>query len=40
MKIETIEFFSALAAEMNAHPERYQPLGEADMDAVIVMRDV
>ena len=40
MKIQTIEFFTALAAEMNAHPERYRPLGEADMDAVIVMRDV
>ena len=39
MNIDTIEFFSALAAEMNAHPERYQPLGEADMDAIIVMRD-
>jgi len=39
MKIETVEFFTALAAGMNAHPERYQPLGEADMDAVIVMRD-
>ncbi len=38
MKIETLEFFTALAAEMNAHPERYRPLGEADMDAVIVMR--
>ena len=39
MKIDTLEFFSALAIEMNDHPERYQPLGEADMDAVIVMRD-
>ena len=39
MKIDTLEFFSALATEMNAHPERYQPLGEADMDVVIVMRD-
>ncbi len=39
MKIDTLEFFSALAVEMNAHPERYQPLGEADMDVVIVMRD-
>jgi hypothetical protein len=38
MKIDTIDFFAALAAEMNANPERYQPLGEADMDAVIVMR--
>ena len=39
MKIETIEFFNALAAEMNTDPERFRPLGEADMDAVIVMRD-
>ena len=39
MKIDTVEFFAALATEMNAHPDRYQPLGEADMDVVIVMRD-
>ena len=39
MKVQSLEFFTALAAEMNAHPERYRPLGEADMDAVIVMRD-
>ena len=39
MNVDTLEFFAALAAEMNAHPERYQPLGEADMDVVIVMRD-
>lgn len=38
MNIDTLEFFSALASEMNAHPERYQPLGEADMDVIIVMR--
>ena len=38
MKIDSLEFFAALAAETNAHPERYRPLGEADMDAVIVMR--
>jgi hypothetical protein len=39
MKIHTLDFFTRLAAEMNAHPELYRPLGEADMDAVIVMRD-
>jgi hypothetical protein len=39
MRIDTTEFFSALAAEMNIHPERFQPLGEADMDVVIVMRN-
>ena len=39
MKVDTIALFSGLAAEMNAHPERYRPLGEADMDVVVVMRD-
>ena len=39
MNINSLELFTALAAEMNAHPDRYRPLGEADMDAVIVMRD-
>jgi hypothetical protein len=39
MKIDALDFFTRLAAEMNAHPELYRPLGEADMDAVIVMRD-
>lgn len=38
MKIDSAEFFEALAALMNANPERYRPLGEADMDVVIVMR--
>lgn len=37
MKIDTLELFTALAAEMNAHPDQFRPLGEADMDAVIVM---
>ena len=39
MNVNSLELFTALAAEMNAHPDRYRPLGEADMDAVIVMRD-
>ncbi len=39
MRIDSLPFFAALAAEMNSHPERYQPLGEADMDVVVVMRD-
>ena len=37
MKIDSVELFTALAAEMNAHPDQFRPLGEADMDAVIVM---
>ena len=39
MNVDTLDLFTALAAEMNAHPERYRPLGEADMDVVVVMRD-
>lgn len=35
--IDDIAFFEALAAEMNAHPERYRLYGEADMDTVLVM---
>lgn len=38
MKIDTIAFFEALAAEMNAHPERYQILGDADMVGTVVMQ--
>lgn len=38
MKIDTIQFFEALAAEMNAHPERYQILGDADMVGTVVMQ--
>ena len=37
MKIDSVEFFAALATEMNAHPERFQILGDADMVAAIVM---
>jgi len=37
MRIDSLDLFTALAAEMNAHPDRFRPLGEADMDAVIVM---
>lgn len=37
MRIDTVDFFADLATEMNAHPERYRPLGEADMDVVVVM---
>jgi len=31
-------FFEALAAEMNAHPERFTILGDCDMVAALVMR--
>ncbi len=35
--VDTIVFFDALANEMNAHAERFMPLGEADMTLVLVM---
>ncbi|HXX90572.1 MAG TPA: hypothetical protein VEI83_10160 [Acidimicrobiales bacterium] len=35
--IGTVAFFDALADEMNAHPERYAPLGEAEMVVEVVM---
>ena len=35
--IDAVAFFEALAAEMNAHPERFTVLGEADMVAGLVM---
>ncbi len=38
MKIDSTAFFNSLAIEMNAHPERYQILGDADMSATLVMR--
>lgn len=37
MRIDDVRFFEALAAEMNANPDRYRLYGEADMDAVVVM---
>lgn len=37
--VDGIEFFDALASEMNAHPERYDVLGDVDIDLGIVMRD-
>ena len=37
MNIDTTAFFESLAREMNAHPQRYHVLGDADMSAVIVM---
>ncbi len=35
--IDAVGFFEALAAEMNAHPERYTVLGDADMVAGLLM---
>jgi hypothetical protein len=37
MRIDDIGLFDALATEMNAHLERFQVLGDADMVAAIVM---
>ena len=39
MDIDNAPFFRALAAEMNASPDRFRVLGDADMVAAIVMRD-
>jgi hypothetical protein len=36
-RVDSIAFFDALAAEMNAHSERYELLGAADMVAEVVM---
>lgn len=36
--IDSPAFFSALAREMNAHPEHFAKLGDADMVASLVMR--
>jgi hypothetical protein len=39
MKIDTIEFFRALQHEMNADPERFRILGDADTAFAILMKD-
>jgi hypothetical protein len=36
-EVDTLAFFDALADEMNTHGERFAPLGEAEMVAVVVM---
>jgi hypothetical protein len=36
-RVDSVAFFDALASEMNAHPERYEVLGAADMVAEVVM---
>lgn len=38
MHIDTESFFTGLADEMNAHPERFRILGDADMVAALLMR--
>lgn len=39
--VDSKEFFDALAAVMNAHPERFEPLGWFDLDLGVVLdRDV
>ena len=35
--VDTREFFVGLATEMNAHPERFTILGDAEMNVAIVM---
>ncbi len=35
--VDTVAFFEGLAAEMNAHPERYEVLGDCDLVLGIVM---
>jgi len=36
--VDTIAFFDGLADEMNAHPDRFTGLGDAEMTVGIVMR--
>lgn len=38
MQIDDVTFFEQLADEMNAHPERFTVLGDADMVGSLVMR--
>jgi hypothetical protein len=38
MHIDDVAFFEGLAHEMNAHPETFKVLGDADMVASLVMR--
>lgn len=35
--VDTVAFFDALASEMNAHPERYEPLGDIELDLGVVV---
>ena len=38
MRINEVAFFDHLAGVMNANPERYELLGDANMDMALVMR--
>jgi len=38
MRIDSESFFVSLADELNAHPEQFKVLGDADMVAALVMR--
>jgi hypothetical protein len=38
MHIDSAHFFVGLAEEMNAHPDNFRILGDADMDVALVMR--
>lgn len=37
-KVDSLEFFDGLASEMNSHPERFEILGDVDLDLGVVMR--
>jgi len=37
--VDRVAFFTALAAEMNGHPERYEPLGDVDVEIALVIRE-
>ena len=39
MRIETISLFDKLASRMNGSPERFEVLGDIDLDLVCVMHD-
>jgi hypothetical protein len=38
LSIDTVPFFDVLADKMNAHPERYEVLGDVELDLILVMR--
>jgi hypothetical protein len=38
LAVDAVGFFETLASEMNANPERFALLGDAEMDAVLLMR--
>lgn len=38
LTVDSISFFTSLADEMNANPDRFALLGDAEMDAVLFMK--